>query len=390
MSEEQAWLLPGLPQGEQVVIPSGGEDFLPTGFIGQWTALPTKRGWASGASEEDVRDIGKNKSVVYVRGTPSGAFVYFSTKPDAEAGMKEVMEKYGMEWTQMFWLFQAQKDRLFWYSDEAKDKWSDLITGDVRIASLAARKNLYGFHLIALPSAVAAVARYFGKDLQFDINALLERDVQDDDFFERMCGHPDAKKKDVKAFQKDIDDQIANGVPFDAALTSARSTLDTPMEFSVLWRQREVLWKELGEPDAHKYTVGQGNDKTDTTATYLSGALGIVQPWTEEARWVRVMLVPDPKPDQISDEGRRYTIPVIVDYYHDEAEAKAAFEATRAQGESEGSSEPSLPGAWAGLERQAFVDAIKGLWGQPESILVAKLGCSVEEAQEWGAHLGLP
>ena len=390
MSEQ--WILPGLPdQGQKVELPSGGGDFVPTGFIGQWMATLAHRIYVECDSDEALR-ISKSTGCVLHNTTKNGAFFFFDTAEHAKA----VMDEHGIKYSNFVWHLEAQKDRLFWYSEESKEKFNwDPIGGDVNVKTLGSRKYRHEFHLIALPSAVAAVARFFGKDLHFDISPLLAEGVQDEEFFALMCGDPDAKKTDLKEFNSVLNAQTEKGIPFAAALSSARSTESIPMEYSVLWRQRETLWKELGEPDARKYTVNQdGEDtkdgeKTDTTAPYLSAAVGIVQPWTE-ARWMKVRLVPDPRVDATNDDGKRFSIPVIVDYYHNEAEAKAAFESTRAQADEDTTSgEPAIPEAWAGFTGSQFADVLREQWGKAPPLFEKAMGCSVEECQEWATFLGL-
>ena len=384
MSEN--WILPGLPQAEeQVSLPGESRGFLPPGLIGQWMSITAHRIYVA-CDESETLKISKAEGCLHHIKTTNGAFFFFKTPALAGPTMKE----YGVDYTDLTWYLEAQKDRLFWTSEESKAKWKrDPINASVRVRGLGSRKYRHEFQLIALPCAIRAVARcYGGMDLEFDIAPLFERDVQSDDFFARMCGDPDAKKQDLKEFEKNIDDQVEKGVPVLAAIESARATLPIPLEYSVLWQQRKQLWAELGESDPHRYTVNQGDKKTDTVAPHLSMALGIVQPWTEP-RWARVVLTPDPRVDALDKEGQyRDNLAVIVDLYKDEAEAKAAFESLQSQAPEEPGA-PTLPGQWVDLGEEAFVDALKGLWGQPGAIVATQMGCSQEELLAWGAHLGL-
>jgi len=177
------------------------------------------------------------------------------------------------------------------------------------------------------------------------------------------------------------------------------------MEYSVLYRQRAALWKELGEDDPTKYTYeqykGEGDKrkpaKTNTESQKLGACLMIAQPWTE-ARWARVIMVPDPRVDSVrtkDDNTYRNTIPVVVDFYENEAKAKAAFEKFRRRGQegdgAEASGKPTLPDVWVGddLGETAFIDALKGVWGGPPAVVAKQMGCTADQAQAWGEYLGL-
>lgn len=274
-----------LNQNESAVkIPTGG-DWTPSGMIGQWKAQVL----FSFYSKTDFNMAQTELRPLISRKMGDGYRYYFKTSEQANQ-MKEAL---GEEFTPaQTWYWSTPRGSVLNVDQENLNKFSESISMELKIATLGSKKHRHELHLIALPSAVATAAKLMGYECPvMDFRDLISNQtIFDDAFALRVAGLGD----DKEAFKS-----------------------------STLWKQREVIWSALGEPDATKYQPIKTGTKFDTVSVKLSECLKILaQPW-QSSVWGRVVQVPDPKVDAVyGDENKRLTIPALTEIFSDEKAAR--------------------------------------------------------------------
>lgn len=247
-------------------------------------------------------------------------------KRTTKDGSREYPHNAQMIWHMMYWAADVLNVEDIPGLATRHEKSDGVIVGDrVQVKSYDKRavSNRHQFHLMALPSAVSAVARFQGYDVpQFDLSELTSSQPYSESEYERLCHGEDWRE-------------------------------------SILYTQRAELWAALGEPNADAYipTSMQARKRANkyvTTAAALDEILThvIYCSW-QDPIWCRVATFSDPHPDALyeydDDEGetqhRHSRISIIVDVFGDE---ETAIQAAMADYESgEGQLAPRLIGAEA-------------------------------------------
>jgi hypothetical protein len=237
-------------------------------------------------------------------------------------------------------------------------------------------KSRHALHMITLPSVVASVAKMLGyTDHGYD---LAEISVQADEFIAtddlqfKLIGNPEAKPDAADHYTK-----------------------------SVLWQRRAELWSILGEDNPAAFEVIGKIDTKDrpskfaTTSEKLSQCLRVLGKTWKSPAWCRIATVLDPRVDAKSKKGGRITIPVMLEMFHNEAEARAAVEeqkggATEPTHSGNGTGEPAYPKDYADIPTE-WVSALGTAvaeGGAPAKI-AKDLGVSVKDVMVWRKHLNL-
>ena len=378
-------------EGPAIQIPTGGS--FASGFIGRtllsivWKTfvrsnIVTHNRDNAGDPEQQIVPL----ATVAAR-NGNGYHLYFATKEDTQRALDLLGE------TDMFPSYMARVEvdvpSILNFSDPAlKSRFGEVLDMSVDIKSLRSKKYRHGFHLIFLPAFISAVARSRGADLQpFDLSELTDAasmtrgdnarpndEIFNDAFFESMCGSPDDK------------DGWAS---------------------STLGIQRAALWADLGELDPAKCSLS-GKSKTD--AEPMRECLDWLFTWSVPY-WCRVEQVPDPRVGNVSesDDGteKQRTIPVITEFFDDEAHALrvataeiaeiqstktaevAAPAAPVATAPAAATAEPPLPSdaAWAGVSRDGWVQALESVASDAPPAAAAALEVPIATILAWRKHL---
>ncbi len=329
---------------EQVHLPAGG-DFSPSGIIALWNAKIL----FSFYSDVDLSTFEDPPKSLSVRKMGSGWRYYYASNEDAKAAGELAGQQYA---PQQVWHFEAKKDSVLNFAnEEALAKFNDVIAYDVDVFSLQSSKR-HAFQLIALPAAVATVAKSLGFETSgFDLSELSDQNtIYSDELQAALLGaaiERSARNKGGKAY---TDFDYTNGA---------------------LWGRRAQLWKELGEEDPTHYTVGQGNKRTDTTSDKLARCLRFVtSPWPA-GFYLRVITVSNPKVDAVyGEENKRLTIPVITELFRAKADAQTAADADKARSTksiaiAHSNGNLQVPEQWTGMETE---------WSEAIATLKSEIG----------------
>lgn len=222
-------------------------------------------------------------------------------------------------------------------------------------------KNRHQYQLISLPAAVAAQANMFGMaspGFNVEVLTLPEGDDEGqitftDELFTELCGETEGDYQE-----------------------------------SSLWKQRVALWAALGEPDGRKSamvgsTTASGRKHSlATTSEKLSFCLSVAQGRWTRPRWIKLASLHDPLPGNVSSAGNRWTIPAIVEFYADEAAARAAF--AEENPEEEGvAGGLSVPENWAGAPLAQWLEELHKHDGEAPAVAAGALYCTPEEVNVW-------
>jgi len=222
-------------------------------------------------------------------------------------------------------------------------------------------KNRHQFQLISLPAAVAAQANTFGMpNPGFDVEILTlpEGDEEGqvtftDELFATLCGD-----------------------------------IEGDYQESSLWKQRVALWAALGETDGRKsamigsVTASGRKHSLVTTSDKLSYCLSVAQGRWTKPRWIKLASLHDPFPENVSSAGNRQTIPTIVEFYADEAAARAAYAEENPDAEVAQDGLP-VPSNWAGAPLAQWLEELHKHDGEAPAVAAGALYCSPEEVIAW-------
>ena len=222
-------------------------------------------------------------------------------------------------------------------------------------------KNRHQFQLISLPAAVAAQANTFGMpNPGFDVEILTlpEGDEEGqvtftDELFATLCGD-----------------------------------IEGDYQESSLWKQRVALWAALGETDGRKsamigsVTASGRKHSLVTTSDKLSFCLSVAQGRWTKPRWIKLASLHDPFPENVSSAGNRQTIPTIVEFYADEAAARAAYAEENPEAEVAQGGLP-VPSNWAGAPLAQWLEELHKHDGEAPAVAAGALYCSPEEVIAW-------
>jgi len=280
--------------GEETVrIPIGG--VMTPDLIGLWSG-----GIAYSILAELDKSVVESEGVTPSLITGNGPWYryFFKTFDECQAAIEKLqIEGYGgrgLRRPDQEWRFESPTDKLLNMSRD-DNPFGDPAAFSVRLSTLRRKKYRHELHFISLPAAVAASATRLGfANPGFPMNELLDQDtIFTDEFQAQMIGDPD---------------------------TGDYSE-------SVLWQRRATLWEALGESDARKYQPRDTGTRLDTESEKLSLCLNILTRTWKKPVWGRLMLVPDPRVDALTNKGRRLSVPALVEIFANEAAARAAAEA---------------------------------------------------------------
>jgi len=346
-------------------MPTGGV-FGPTPIIGPASAALR---WTLGTYDEleSYKEMPEEYSVhTFNSGWKN---FYFGSPEDAETARALT----GNGYVNQVWRIEMDANQVLnASSDEFAAKWNGVVSGDVRVSSLAMFKNRYAYHQIALPSFVNAMAIAAGllTDPIFHVNELLQ-----------------AEYKFTQESQEAMIGKTVRGGDYDESLT---------------WKRRTELWAALGEDNPEAYTVIGSNTDYDTESVKLNKLLGLirVKPWAQPL-WCMLYLCPDPRLDALSGSGSRLNVPIITEIYlsQEAAQAKAdELKADREAGNTSTKTTPAgdtglpVPEAWQKFPEQWDAEFQKcveqeGPNKPPLPLLTAlatdRLGVTVEELAAW-------
>lgn len=324
-----------LNKQEQVNMPVEGEQFPTSGFIGPVRA---KMLWNFG-SDIDLAGPEYREDVpqpFYREQFPgSGRYNYFYADPNSAKVAAQVDSNAFNP--QQVWYWEMKVPDIININTEAFQ--SNSIARSCRVNTLRSNYR-HEFHMVTLPSVVAAVAKLMGYDTPgYDLTELLVRDtVVTDEMSRRLIGG---------LLNEDKDGKVRFTAPY--------------YQESELWEKRAALWEALGEEDPAKYTVDALKPNStkpansNTEAKKLQELLGLyINPW-DEALWVRFAMATDPRVGAVTKSGRALTLPVVVEAFGSEKEAQAAAKADAEKfGKEDGGGEvkvdrgdmPPVPEGW--------------------------------------------
>lgn len=352
-------------------IPEGGGGFPPLGLIAPWKAAVLYRFWSGSKLPEDILEAVQ----CYEAETNAGSFFYyFPDYDDATQAAKEV-DAYNPD---PFWRFEAQHGSVIWPNDEFAGKFtSNVVAFETRVKTYRSAKYRHEFHLLALPSAVNAMAKLNGYIPQDDTTWNLDELNQNpddmefnDDFQFQLIGNPDAEEGD--------DDHYMN---------------------SILWKRRAALWRKLGEENPQAFQL-KNKGKYATTSDKLSECLGVAHYTWKSPAWLRLVSILDPRVDALIND-KRARIPVIYEIFGSEEDARVAAQADadRMAGDDEVTQEnvpantndsgslPPVPQMYAdiGMDEASFAEMFEEAMGSSGTMIeVAKvLELGVPDAKRW-------
>ena len=242
-------------------------------------------------------------------------------------------------------------------------KVQDIRTGNKKGFKLV---NRHAWGLLALPSAVAAIAKAIGfENAGFELQELTtarDEGVWTDEMFELYCGDLQGKCDD-----------------------------------SMFGQRRAELWASLGEPKWTQSAVigsltAQGNKSNRCTESVkLSKCLEFVQGKWSKPVYCRVTAVNNPLPEEVSPEGKRRTIPCVTEVF---ANKDAALAACADELSSEDDGSPAYPEGWeqyktTWVEKVTEYQIVAGLPPIQEADAQEVLGASMAAVREWKEYLGL-
>lgn len=348
--------------GTQEEIVSG-EGFPVTGLIGNWRSqIMYNVGWPEFDIDQEVKDFHAELSqrmegfidALKVDGKyydhritskDGRTFSYFYTDRDHASTLNKLLDRevpgeYAWRWRQC-WMHEAARGDVLFASEEARAKWSAVIRQSVVITT-ARGHNFHEFAMMALPAFVASVASYVGHDhAGFDLSELLVPDSQ-------------------LIVNDQTRDRLIGGI-------------DTNYHDSELWKRRAELWRSLGEENADAYLPkAAGDAKHSTTSDKLDEILSAYTQAWEEPFWLRLSMVPNPRPDE--DKKRFFNVPCIMQLFADRAAAEAAYAAERPEPKGDEKKSTPVVVSSAGLQVPPIWASTPQGWRETVAEFKAKYG----------------
>lgn len=356
-----------LNQKETVKLPVGG-DFGPNSFIGPFAARVLYSFYSAVDLMQEWKALDQKPTMVSRRKMGPGWRYYYDDSALASKAL-ELAGNDQIKNASQVWTFQAETAKLLNLAEENKEKFGDAVTYDVDILTLRSKKR-HPFQLMALPSAVASMAKLLGYDTPgFPLNELTSQDaIFTDEFRTQMIGDPETGD----------------------------------YENSVLWQRRLMLWTALGEKDAKRYNPKGTGTKFDTESDKLSECLSIIAlAWSGPA-YLRLVQVPDPRVDATyGDDHKRLTVPCIYTVYPDAKTAKGEADEELARRKAGGDAHAGtngngpiatglqVPAAWKDLSREDFIAEVKNTAKKPIAAAAKELEITKDELTAWRAEVGI-
>lgn len=277
------------------------------------------------------------------------------------------------------WRISCNASEVLNSSDTGKlaDSFGDVMVFNVPIKSLAASekyraKSRHMYQFFVLPFAVQSAALAFG---------LLDQPLY----------HAD--ELTIEGAQTDLSDE-----QFFALVGDTKSG---DIWESTMGKRRSALWLALGEENAKAYTPigtktpnGKRDATTNTTSDNLSRCVKLVSARWSIPLYARVLLVPDPRPDALTNSGGRLSIAVIEELFGPGDQgltmAKAAADQElEERGKEAGPGHPGLPENWQDAGLEAWLEELsKHGKDKPASVVMAAAYAdSEEQIKAWWQYM---
>jgi len=354
------------PQEEAVLLPEGefrGSTFIGPAFAGPMYMVSTDQNIndlnSMNAPEDQIK-----ADHISLMGAGEWKQLYWKVgrKADADHAAK-LLDR----WSTFLWVVTMPTAKCLSLTDEQKSKFGPDLTSSARITGLGSKKYRHEFLLISQPATVAAAARFMGlKTAEFNLSELNQIGIElTDEQSQALIGNPDDKD----------------------GFTNNR-----------LFTQREALWKLLGEPDGRKFQTIGLSAKHSTTSAALSACMEKLTADWKAPLFCKVAWVPNPSMNAVhtsnsSGKDWRETVPAIVEFYPNEAAAKAAADEELAErGETTTtapttSNMPAMPAGWESVDPDVWISSLNDLNAQPPAQAAAALGATVPDVIAWRTHL---
>lgn len=384
---------------EEIIVPTGGTGMGNQGFIAPWSGAGLYVVFAD--VSPDVLN-GVKPQLDRVMGESGYHRYYFNSYEDGTKAA-ELVNAYKTETVgagnfnpvnaPQNWVFLCNTKEIINAAklDKVIEGFGPNVLYEVQISSLKAPTHLHEWHLITLPSIVAAAANmmiatgdpdFQGiEPVEFDVSELARGDdyVSSDEMQAKLVGSPDAKKK------------------------------DDPNYFwnSVFGKRRIALWKALGEDNPEVFEpIGSKDKKGEpskhaTTSKALSKCLRVYKFKWSRPVWCQVDTVADPRHGAVNKKnGKRNTLPVMYRMFPDADEAKVYAASVMRPSEDGGGNgstppeslgKPPYPGVWAeSPEDWESALATAFAEGKKPAEIVKEMGdCTVKDVIAWKKFLAL-
>lgn len=344
------------------------DGFGPSGFIAPWRSAVMYQHRVE--AEFSVEEAGYAHRVAM--GNSGWYSYYYDTAEQATVAKDILGREYGAE---AHWCFKTvTADVLNFTSDEARNKFPADLFYSWRTAGIGARKHIE-FHYLMLPAAVHAVAVARGYDVpDFDVSPLFDLET------------------DYGLGWNDMDDDEKASILAQCVPLVGGKGVD--VADSHFWKQRVELWQSLGEEDP-KVSQLPGDGKLATTSEKLASCLTVFYmcPWPNPL-WARVVPVPSPRPDAITNAGKRLNVPILLDLYPSQAAAQEAAGTAGSTTSPAATGEPVVPNEWRDYPGE-FKAEVKKMKESNKPLPVVfneaggeeRFGCTLAELTTWLDHV---
>lgn len=352
-------------------VPAPVVSFAAGAFIGKFNTL---FGYWFMSTEDDVlrREGGEEIPAPDIRSQVNEWFHYYYRDYDAANAAYEILVGETDFKPSPAWAFYARTADILMQDDRREnfmEAFGEMVVQHVLVKRLQngsekyPAKNRHQFQLVSLPCAVAAQANIFGMpNPGFDVEILTLPEGEDegqvqytDELFVSLCG------------------EVEGGY-----------------QESSLWRQRVALWEALGETDGRKsammgsVTASGRKHSLATTSDKLSYCLSVAQGRWTKPRWLKLVGMHDPLPENVSKtSGSRRTFPAIVEFYADEASARAAFAEENPEEEAAQGSGLAIPENWAGAPLAQWLEELHKHDDEAPAVAAQALYCNPAEVIAW-------
>ncbi len=342
MAKKQALTLAMLGIGANDVakgIPTGGLQFGASSFIGPWSMIYT---YTVGVEEEEVQELLQGQTVTVVK----------DEKPvEVEAWPPSFPISQGSGWSFLKYksydvakevakLLEPEKPRrpavgirFFMLTasvmnepdlNRLTENFGETLVFEVKVKSLAHSEkypgvNRHPFQQIALPAMVASFSEVNGGDVPlFDLKELIEVRLEDEEYtnslYHFLVGDPVAGA--FAPVEVDFDDLRIAKIAESLGLEQPKGE-DEVLEMIPLFSQRRMeLWEALGEKNFKAYTPsGEGKTTGATEGSEFDSCLRFISNSWSSAIYSRLTLVPDPRPEALSNAGNRLSVATLTEIY---------------------------------------------------------------------------
>lgn len=377
MKKKQALTLAMLGIGEHDVaagIPTGGLQFGASSFIGPWSMIYT---YTVGVEDEEPQEMLQDQVATVIRDDKPVEVNLWPPDFPINAGGGWSFLKYKNYDTakEVAKLLEPEKPRRpgvgirFFMAtadvmnepdlNRLTENFGETLVFEVNVKSLAHSEkypgiNRHPFQQIALPAMIASFSEVNGGDVPlFDLKELIEVRLEDEEYtdslYHFLVGDPVAGA--FAPVEVDFNDsQVAK---IAEALGIEQPSEDEVLEMIPLFSQRRMeLWEKLGEKNFKAYTpFGEGTTGA-TEGSEFDACLRFISNSWSSAIYSRLTLVPDPRPEALSNAGNRLSVATLTEIYGVGENGKqfatdASVEDLDGQEVVKASAWPTKPTGWA-------------------------------------------